>query len=134
MVESCCNVGFDNQEVELDLSPELSRDYSNTPCFENGINNLIMETEEHRGKKIKIVTRRDGTAEILEILSSGDPLSKETLQLVNAKYQEGKNLSERPRYSGSKIAAFQLAQLGGKIFIENTELQPYTVRNYVRFS
>ncbi len=41
--------------------------------------------------------------------------------------------SQRPRYSGSKIAAFELSQIGGEIFIEDIDQHPYTVINYVRF-
>jgi hypothetical protein len=126
---------FDGKKVVLELSSDLNNDYSggSDSDIESGIVNLLIETNEHRGSDVKIVAKKDGPIDVLEIFSSGGELRRDVLNLINRNYQEGKTLRRRPPYSGVRIAAYHLAQVGGEICIENCNQGPYSVRNYVRF-
>jgi len=128
-------------KLDFDLSPELTRLYEIPMDFatnENGsvyhgIQELISETVEHRGDGMKIITRIAGEqrAQVVEILSKGEPLSAELLEMLNRAYILGRDSTYCPPRNGTQRAGFFLKPANGVITIENCDEGPYTVRNKV---
>jgi hypothetical protein len=136
-VEGNCESDLNDFDVVMDLSAEVKREYdgdSDAWCdLYVGIGNLTLETAKYRQGKIRLVTRVEGTDEILEIYSGGQPLPPNKVLELNRHYQEGRRLLEKPTIGGSRIAAFYLSKVHGTISIENCDLAPYTLKNSVVF-
>ena len=134
-VSDNCKSDFANRGISMELSEDIRREYDDDlfHALYLGIGNLTFETQKYRKGKIKVVTKVETSKEILEIYSEGEPLTERVLTELNRNYQYGSQLIERPLIYGSRIAAFFLAKVGGKVSIENCDIQPYTVRNSVVF-
>jgi hypothetical protein len=134
-VEDNCKADFKNLDVILELSPKIQREYEGAlwDALYIGVGNLTIETQKYRKGKVKVVTKVENSHEILEIYSEGDPLPEPRIIELNRQYQEGSQLTEKPKIHGSRIAAFFLAKVDGIISIGNYDLPPYTLRNVVVF-
>ena len=122
-------------DVIMELSSEIRREYEGelwlALCM--GVGNLTFETQKYRKGKVKVVTRVENSREIFEIYSEGKQLPDNLIRELNRYYQEGRQLTEKPKNHGSRIAAFHLAKANGTISIENCELASYTLKNLVVF-
>ncbi len=131
------SIYFEKSNVELDLSPHVSKDYYEVFMNANtGLLELSSEVAQHGGDRKKICTKIGrNNSEILEILSNASHLSDDKLELLSSRCQQGK--MEKPSWGsrdGSRYAAYSLGRADASVSIENVNEGIYRVKNTVIFS
>ncbi len=132
--------------LRVETCTDLTRQYVSRLLW-GGVINLLREIRDHRLTQdgdnyvgsVLIATRQgdERDQEILEIFTEGDDLADGILEEMNCRYIRGFAMDpDDTCHSGGAIHAAQfLAQVGGKITIENNnERDGYSVCNRVVFS
>lgn len=133
-------LGFlpDRYEIKYALCEDMPEIYDNLSkdiavaqiC--NGLGELTAEINQHgKGKKAKVSTEKDASAQRLILSWDGPCLSSDLIDRINASYQEGAKCLYMPSRCGTQIAGNWLNLAGGTIRIENFQDPPYTVRNVI---
>jgi len=124
-----CKEGF-----ELELDEKISKEYSYHDFLILGkiIGSLVEETNLYRSDKKKAISKLENNLQIIELLSSGPQLEKETLDLLNERYSSGAKAEYEPYRNGSRIAAYFLSKFNATVCIENCNEGNYTVKNVVK--
>ena len=124
----------DGKTVDLHLSDDLPKMYdSQNRNLILAVSNLFSEIAmpTRGGNTRRVITTLDGNLQRLEVAWDGVPLDYETLAMINRLYQTGAALDSQPRMSGTKMAGYFFARLGGQARIENFEDGIYRVKNVV---
>jgi len=129
MIHTYCKNDF-----EIGLDEYISKEYSHEESMQlgKGIANLVYEICEHRKGKKKAISKLENNLQIIELLSSGPQLEKETLDLLNERYSSGAKAEYEPYRNGSRIAAYFLSKFNATVCIENCNEGNYTVKNVVK--
>jgi len=123
--------------VDWKLSPEMPKIYVPQSVPQRLVSELISSLEEnifhHNAVDRMRVETRSGTMQTLEFAWDA-PLSPERIAEINSRYGWGRQLKEKPTsgmHLGTRAIGYCVAQLGGRVKIENFRDGLYVVRNVV---